>query len=350
MKKTLLALSVAVGLASLSTASFAAIPGSWDVGIRGGWAHTNFDSNQYVTDDDDNGFGLGLNVGYNFTSWFGLELGYNYFDGFSTEAKSVEGSTADYSFHGPELALRFAIPLDDKGSDIYLRAGGMYVIADNDDVSGNSTKMSPLVGVGVNYNFTKAFSARLGYDYYFDVYDEDRRYYDGVDTDIGFLYAGFKYTFGYSEPAPVQEPAPQPVHVNETFALQAGTLFPFDGSQLSDEGTQAISDVVAEVQAKNVSNATYTVKGYTDRIGAEAYNQTLSEKRANTVAEGLVTAGVPQDAIVSVEGLGESNPVTGNTCDGLTGSDLKQCLAPDRRVEISVEGDVVVEEAPAEQI
>ena len=352
MKRTLLALSVAVGLASISAASYAALPGTWDIGLRGGWAHTNFDSNQYVTDDDDNGFGLGLNVGYNFTSWFGLELGYNYFDGFSTKGKEgTEIGSADYTFHGPELALRFAIPLDDKGSDVYLRAGGMYVIADNDDVGGNETNLSPFAGVGVKYNVTKSFSARLGYDYYFDVYDEDCEAYNGVDTDIGFLYLGFAYTFG-GEPAPVPvaEPAPQPQHVNETFSLEAGALFPFDGSNLTDEGNKAVSDVVAEVQAKNVTNATYTVKGYTDRLGAEAYNQKLSAKRADTVANALITSGVPQDAIVSVEGLGEANPVTGTSCDGLKGNDLKQCLAPDRRVEISVEGDIVVEQAPAQAI
>lgn len=342
MKKTLLALSVAVAMTTVSAASFAAVEGTFDVGARGGWAFTTFDDNQYVTDDDDNGYGVGINFGYNVTDWFGVELGYNYFDGFAVKAKNAANNyDADFDFQGPELAVRFAYPLDEKGSDIYLRAGAMYVIADNDAMSAYETKLSPLAGVGVKYNFTKNFSARIGYDHYFDVYDSDSRYYSGNDSDIGFLYAGVNFTFGIAEPAPAPAPAAEPEHISQTFALEAGALFPFDGSNLTEEGTKTVQGVVAEVNSNNVTNATYTVTGYTDRIGAEAYNQKLSEKRAQAVADGLVASGVPADSIVSVQGLGESNPTTGTACDGKTGADLKQCLAPDRRVEIQVEGDVV---------
>ncbi len=346
MKRSLLALSIAAGILSISQVSYAAVPGSFDLGIRGGWAHTNFSDNQVITDDDDNGFGVGINFGYNFDEWFGIELGYNYFDGFSTKYK--DGSkTADYSFHGPELAARFAFPLGDDGSDIYIRAGGMVVIADNDDL-GHDTKLSPLLGVGIKYAFTKSFSARLGYDYYFDVYDDDDgdNNYSGIDSDIGFLYLGFNYTFGFSDsaPAPVEAQAsPGTTTVSRLFALDAGALFPFDGSNLTEQGAAAVDDVVAEVNANNVTNVTYTVTGYTDRLGSDEYNQKLSERRAEAVAQRLITSGVEEESIISVEGFGKADPVTGNSCDGLSRNELIKCLAPDRRVEIQVEGDIVEE-------
>ena len=87
------------------------------------------------------------------------------------------------------------------------------------------------------------------------------------------------------------------------------------------------------------------VLGYTDRIGSDAYNQQLSEKRAQSVVDYLVSKGIPASKI-SARGMGESNPVTGNTCDNVKArAALIDCLGPDRRVEIEVKGykDVVTQ-------
>ncbi len=343
MKKNLLALSLAAILTAGSTASMAAVEDSFDVGVRGGWAFTNFSDTSYTSSDDDNGYGVGIYFGYNVKSWFGVEFGYNYFDDFGVKGKNGDNTyTTDFSLQGPELALRFAYPLTDDGSDIFLRAGAMYVIADNDIESGHEDRIAPLLGAGVQYAFTKNFGVRVGFDYYFNVYDPDSEVYS--DTDLGLVYAALQLTFGGDKPALAPEPAPAPQHVTKTFALQAGALFPFDGSQLSEEGSEAIADVVHQVNAANVTNATYTVTGYTDRLGSEAYNQRLSEARAQAAADGLVTSGVAPHQIVSVEGKGPANPVTGSECDGLARKDLIKCLAPDRRVEISVDGEIDVVE------
>ncbi|XPE62128.1 OmpA family protein [Shigella flexneri] len=47
--------------------------------------------------------------------------------------------------------------------------------------------------------------------------------------------------------------------------------------------------------------------GYTDRIGSDAYNQGLSERRAQSVVDYLISKGIPADKI-SARGMGESNP------------------------------------------
>src|SRR3546814_5343281 len=67
---------------------------------------------------------------------------------------------------------------------------------------------------------------------------------------------------------------------------------------------------LAEVIEAAESSATQSVSitGYTDLSGAEAYNQVLSERRANSVIEVLVQGGVEASRIVG-RGLGESNPV-----------------------------------------
>jgi outer membrane protein OmpA-like peptidoglycan-associated protein len=58
------------------------------------------------------------------------------------------------------------------------------------------------------------------------------------------------------------------------------------------------------------------VEGHTDSTGADAYNQALSERRANSVLRYLVDAGVPASRL-SAQGFGESQPVADNdTAEG----------------------------------
>lgn len=338
MKAKILSLSVIAAL-GFAVAAQAAVPETAYVGVRGGWAHMDMDTNDWASADDKDAVGYGIYAGYNFTSWAAIEAGYNFFDGFSYTAKdsdtgAVLGSE-DFTVHGPEAALRLAFPLGPDGSDIYVRGGAMWATYKFDSsTEGNYTahEIAPFVGAGVQYAVTKNFGVRVGYDYYFNVVDKD----GDPDTDIGLLYAGLQFTFGGSEPAPAPAPAPQTV--TENFTLDAATLFPFDGSSLCEEGVKAVNDVVDSVNAKNIQNAAYDVKGYTDRIGSEAYNQTLSEKRAQAVADQLQAAGVAPEQL-TVTGMGEADPVS-TGCEGLRGNKLVDCLAPDRRVELSVTGEV----------
>lgn len=74
------------------------------------------------------------------------------------------------------------------------------------------------------------------------------------------------------------------------------------------------------------------IEGYTDSIGTDAYNQTLSESRASSVRAYLVSQGVDPAAVSSV-GYGKSNPVADN--EAVAGR--KQ----NRRVEIIVSGEII---------
>lgn len=333
MKTKFLALSVAACLAATSFAANAALEQSATFGVRGGWAHQYADGSEAIDVSEKDGYGIGLYGEYNFTDWFGLGVGFNYFDGFEYKHKA-SGVTGDVDAYAPEVYARFAYSFDDKGSDIFAKAGVAYFSVDPEG-AGSEDSFAPVIGVGAQYAFTKNFSARVGYDYYFNTYDEK-----GVDSDLGFLYAGFQFTFGGPVvAAPVA--APEVVRVTENHSLDASTLFPFDGSKLSAEGKQAVDQVVAD--SAKLSNTEFEVYGYTDRIGSDAYNQKLSEKRANAVAAELNAAGVAN--LKTVEGRGEANPVTGNKCDTVKGKQaVIDCLAPDRRVEIVVSGDVTKEQ------
>lgn len=343
MKTKFLALSVAAAFAAASFSANAALENSWDFGVQGGWVHTYFDNHANVSNEDKNAFNYGVYVGYNFTDWFGLQLGYNAFQNFKIK---TNGQNHTLKMFGPELSARFAYPIDDKGSDVYARVGFSWTTDHLKGSNHGADSFDPLLGVGVQYHFTRSFGGRIGYDYYFKPFDSDYAPEKKIDEGMGVLYVGLQYTIGGPTPAvaPAPAPAPQPTteRVTENHSLSAGTLFPFDGSTLSANGKKVISDVVNS--SKQLQNTDFEVYGYTDRIGSDAYNQKLSEKRASAVANQLRADGLTASQIKTVQGRGKANPVTGNKCNSVKGkAALIDCLAPDRRVEVVVHGDKTVE-------
>lgn len=74
------------------------------------------------------------------------------------------------------------------------------------------------------------------------------------------------------------------------------------------------------------------VGGYTDSVGSDAYNLTLSENRANSVKAYLINQGIDPNSIAST-GYGKSNPVASND----TASGRKE----NRRVEIIISGEII---------
>jgi OOP family OmpA-OmpF porin len=86
--------------------------------------------------------------------------------------------------------------------------------------------------------------------------------------------------------------------------------FDFDSANLKPEMKTALDEVAAKVKATKGEEA-LSVVGHTDSTGPEAYNQILSERRANAVADYLSGQGVDRGAM-TVSGKGESSPVADN--------------------------------------
>jgi outer membrane protein OmpA-like peptidoglycan-associated protein len=74
------------------------------------------------------------------------------------------------------------------------------------------------------------------------------------------------------------------------------------------------------------------LEGHTDSIGTDEYNMTLSQKRADTVRDYLISQGVQSDNVSAI-GLGKTNPVASNDTDA--------GRQQNRRVEMVVSGDVI---------
>jgi outer membrane protein OmpA-like peptidoglycan-associated protein len=107
---------------------------------------------------------------------------------------------------------------------------------------------------------------------------------------------------------------------------------------LFDTGQYSLKPAAREVLAKlsGVILAYPSLKldigGYTDSVGTDALNQTLSENRANAVRDFLVSQGIARTSIVS-QGFGEGQPVATND----TASGRQQ----NRRVELVVSGEII---------
>lgn len=91
-------------------------------------------------------------------------------------------------------------------------------------------------------------------------------------------------------------------------------LFGTDKSDLTDNSKATINDLATILN--KYPDTDLTIQGHTDSTGPEAYNQTLSEKRALSVANYLKLQGVTAERLTSI-GFGETQPVADNsTTDG----------------------------------
>jgi OmpA-OmpF porin, OOP family len=140
-------------------------------------------------------------------------------------------------------------------------------------------------------------------------------------------------------PPPPAAPAP-PAPGVQKITLAAKALFDFDKAVLKPEGKAAIdSEVISKL--KGVTKLELVlVTGHTDRIGTQAYNQKLSERRANTVRDYLVSQGIAKDKIETL-GMGKTQPIPGLVCEQKNLKELIACLAPNRRVDVEVKGEIV---------
>ena len=112
---------------------------------------------------------------------------------------------------------------------------------------------------------------------------------------------------------------------NLVLNIPSGITFAYNSADVQPQFRRTLDQVAGTLAQYN---QTYIdVYGHTDSIGSDAYNQTLSEQRAVSVARYLEGAGV-QSARVGTRGFGESQPIASN--------DTEAGRAANRRVEVKI--------------
>ena len=110
-------------------------------------------------------------------------------------------------------------------------------------------------------------------------------------------------------------------------------LFEFGKADLTGDARMKVRNI-SEVLDNQAKNRRVSVEGHTDSIGSDAYNQQLSERRAENVAGALEKDGVSAQR-VTVKGYGKRYPVAPNTTPD--GADNPAGRAKNRRVEVVIE-------------
>ncbi len=138
-------------------------------------------------------------------------------------------------------------------------------------------------------------------------------------------------------PAPAPKPAPIAAPAKPTVLRISSTeLFDFNKAVLTMAATDKLDREVVvrlgEFQVIQIIN----VNGHADRLGSAQYNQKLSERRAEAVKAYLVKQGAPAD---KVETYGYGKTLAVKACpDQKDRKALIECLQPNRRVEVEVQG------------
>ncbi|WP_460426820.1 OmpA family protein [Azotobacter armeniacus] len=206
------------------------------------------------------------------------------------------------------------------------------------------------LGAGLKWYLTDMLYARAGVDGMYNFDDDQTEWQAGVGIGLNFGGSAGK-----------QEPAPEPVAevcpdadndgvcdnvdrcpdtpanatvdadgctaVAEVVRVELDVKFDFDKTQVKEESYADIKNL-ADFMNQYPQTIT-TVEGHTDSVGPDAYNQKLSERRANAVRDVLVNEyGVQGNRVDSV-GYGESRPVADNATES--------GRAINRRVEAEVE-------------
>ena len=330
------------------------------------------------TNDRDTGYKVFL--GRQFNPYLGLELGY-----FNLGQNRISVATTapvgalngEIRIQGVAFDVVGTLPITDNFSALgrvgaqyartrsqYQGSGGIVPLSPNPSDRQGNVK----VGVGLQYAFSPSFLMRAEVERY--------RASDagGNRANTNLMSVSLVFPFGRSAapapraaapaiympvaeapaPAPMPMPmvmaateqaappvvvmAPEPIVVAERqrVSYSAESMFTFDRSELHPEGKTALDSFARELQGARFE--TIVVEGHTDRLGTDAYNQKLSQERADAVKAYLVSSGIDGGKI-SARGMSEGSPVTQvGECTGPKTAQVIVCLQPNRRVETEVTG------------
>lgn len=210
------------------------------------------------------------------------------------------------------------------------------------------------VGIGAQYNMSDRLALRGEIAARYDKDNNSQRaqfmgapdhnhYVDGI-ASVALLvnFGGSQAPVVIEEPAaPPPPPAPpmeEQVEPTNIVIDLRGVNFKFDRPKVGENNIEPslqvpTSDSIAILdQAVDVLRRSPEVRvelnGHTDSVGTDAYNQKLSERRAQIVYDYLIAQGVSSSQIVGVNGYGESQPIDTN--------DTKEGRARNRRTELQV--------------
>jgi len=192
-----------------------------------------------------------------------------------------------------------------------------------------SPETCALVGAGAG-----AAGGTAGAVVYADDHEDGRAVAIGLGSVVGGALIGYAACALFAEEpappprkaAPTPAPAPEPEPVVDACSgviRLRGVEFEFDSATLTPVSSVVLDAAVESLQ--ECPDVAVGIEGHTDSVGPEAYNQSLGQRRADSVRGYLVSQGVPA-ARLTTRSYGETRPVASNDTD--------EGRALNRRVEL----------------
>jgi len=281
------------------------------------------DSVKHIED----GFNPGARIGYFLTDDLSLNLSYDK----TNHTRSNDG-TGNQKIKGDTGSVTAQYHFGQAGVDSlrpYVEGGFGHQSRSNvqaDGHSGRDQSTLAIAGAGVKYYFTNNLYARAGVEADYAI-DNGKWDYSAL-VGLGVNFGG---NAGAAAPAPTPAPAPEPVPepeapVAQVVRVELDVKFDFDKSVVKPNSYGDVKNLADFM--KQYPQTTTVVEGHTDSVGPDAYNQKLSQRRADAVKQVLVKDGIAPNRVSSV-GYGKSRPVADNATEA--------GRAINRRVEASVE-------------
>ena len=358
MKKNLISVALA-GIFALSANIASAedmFTGAWYILPGASYMHTDRDL------DANNGGGAFIRGGKELSQHWDVQVGISHARASEDTGLAGVGGKYKQTLLGVDALYMFS---REKFRPFLL--AGLGAARNNLDYSGipnfdgKNTSLMANLGLGAQYLFTENFGLQADLRHVWSRAETVAGPTGGTDKEtVGNTYFNLGGILRFGVPAPVvaapvvaampepmPEPAPAPPPppppapmaepckpVFETITVSAEKLFEFDKSNLSADGRSSLDDAAAKLIA-NPDIGLAMVTGYTDRLGTDAYNHALSDRRAHQVTDYLVSKGVAANRLQAV-GKGEADPIV--ACDNIKNRKaLIECLQPNRRVVINAE-------------
>jgi OOP family OmpA-OmpF porin len=283
--------------------------------------------------DDDTGWAAVGTLGYRFTSNIRAEL-----EGGFRRSDADSGGNNDGDLDTWDVMANALYDFDLGGRlspYVGVGVGGVNVNVDSSAIDDSAWAFGYQGIAGVSYALTDRMDAFADYRYLATA---------GLDLDSGnsesddeyrshTVLIGLRYTFwspekhepaaapvaAAPEPEPVPPPQPAPPPAPQEYLV----FFDWDSAVLTPEARDIVRNAAENARAGGVSRIVVT--GHTDTSGPADYNMGLSQRRAEAVAQELVSLGVNQQEI-AVNAEGETNPLVP------TGDGVRE--PQNRRVEI----------------
>ena len=336
--RTATGLALLVGLSAGAHAQIKSLPYNPSVYVMPEIGYFNPD-NRFGTDNK--GPAVGLKFGKAINQYFDVQVGGSY--------ARVRGDDTRYQQSLLGIDGLLFLSRDKLRPFVSLGIGAENDRRNIPNRQNSRTSPYAAAGVGLQYSIADQWATQIEYKKVFgfqrsDVYGFKRNENNYVNVGLTYFFDKTPTTAPRASeplpPPPVAQvtpppPPPPPAPRFEKQTMSATELFTFDSATLKQPQTKL--DSIADLLRDNPSVSNVRITGYTDRLGSDAYNLKLSQRRADAVKTYLVGKGIDGSRLAT-SGKGEADPVV--QCTDKNRAALIKCLEPNRRVEVE---DITVE-------